>query len=92
MSHSIIDLLARSVLVLVPMVLSLTVHEFAHALVAKKLGDDTAQSLGRLKLNPLSQHADPVGTFALPLIILMASDSKLWSCGRGPAPALGAAE
>lgn len=54
---------------LVPMILSLTVHEFAHAWAAKQLGDDTAESVGRLTLNPLA-HADPIGTFLLPLITM----------------------
>ena len=51
----------------VPLVLSLTVHEWAHAASAKLLGDDTAERLGRLTLNPLA-HIDPVGTLILPLL------------------------
>jgi Zn-dependent protease len=51
----------------IPVLLSLTVHEWAHAWVAWKLGDDTAKHLGRLTLNPLP-HMDPVGTFLLPLM------------------------
>ena len=47
------------------MVLSLTFHEFAHALVARWLGDDTAKRAGRLTLNPMV-HIDPVGTLLLP--------------------------
>jgi Zn-dependent protease len=46
--------------------LSITVHEFAHALLANKLGDDTAKSRGRLTLNPF-KHADIVGTLIMPL-------------------------
>ncbi len=65
-------LLAQAFLVIVPMVLSLTVHEYAHAWAAKKLGDDTAERMGRLTLNPLA-HADPLGTFILPLLILVSS-------------------
>lgn len=52
---------ARIILVLVPMILSLTVHEWAHAWVAYRLGDDTAARQGRLTLNPLA-HVDWVGT------------------------------
>ncbi len=52
---------------IVPMLLSLTVHEYAHARVAWALGDDTASSQGRLTLNPLV-HADPIGTFLMPVI------------------------
>jgi Zn-dependent protease len=51
----------------IPLVLSLTVHEWAHAASAKILGDDTAQRLGRLSLNPLD-HIDPIGTLILPLL------------------------
>jgi len=60
------DMLQR-VLSLIPMLLSLTVHEFAHAWSAYKLGDDTASRMGRMTLNPLS-HIDPIGTILLPLL------------------------
>jgi Zn-dependent protease len=49
------------------LLLSLTVHEWAHAWSAHKLGDDTAQRMGRLTLDPLA-HMDPLGTFLLPLL------------------------
>ncbi len=52
---------------IVPMLLSLTVHEYAHARVAYALGDDTASMQGRLTLNPLA-HADPIGTFLMPVV------------------------
>ena len=51
----------------IPVLLSLTVHEWAHAWTAWKLGDDTAKLMGRLSLNPLV-HMDPIGTFLLPLM------------------------
>jgi Zn-dependent protease len=54
------------VLNLVPMVLSLSVHEFAHALVADRLGDDTPRRQGRLTLSPL-EHYDVFGTFIVPI-------------------------
>ncbi len=41
-----------------------TVHEYAHAYVAVRLGDPTPQRLGRLTLNPLA-HLDPLGTVLL---------------------------
>ena len=46
-----------------PFLLALTVHEFAHAYIAYRLGDPTAQQLGRLTLNPL-KHLDPLGVLA----------------------------
>ncbi len=48
----------------VALILSLTVHEFAHALVGKWKGDDTAERMGRLSLNPFA-HLDPLGTLML---------------------------
>lgn len=52
---------------LIPLLLSLTVHEWAHAWSAHRLGDDTAAMQGRLTLNPIA-HIDPVGTLILPLL------------------------
>jgi Zn-dependent protease len=50
------------VITLVPvLIFSMTFHELAHALVAYRLGDPTAKSMGRLTLNPL-RHLDPIGT------------------------------
>lgn len=46
--------------------ISLSIHEFAHALLAYKFGDNTAKNLGRLTLNPL-KHADIVGSIIMPL-------------------------
>jgi Zn-dependent protease len=63
--------LARSLtLTLVPFVLSLTVHEFAHAWVANRLGDDTGKKQGRLTLNPIS-HIDPLGTLIIPALTVV---------------------
>ena len=42
----------------------LTIHEFAHAYTAYKLGDNTARNLGRLSLNPI-KHLDPVGAVCM---------------------------
>jgi len=52
---------------IIPLVLSLTVHEFAHAWSAWKLGDDTARMQGRLTLDPMA-HIDPIGTLLLPAL------------------------
>jgi Zn-dependent protease len=59
-------------MVLVPMILALTVHEYAHAWASYQLGDDTAHLRGRLNLNPAS-HIDPLGTIGLPLMLLFFS-------------------
>jgi Zn-dependent protease len=48
-------------------IVSLSIHEAAHAWTADRLGDPTARLLGRVSLNPLV-HIDPIGTILLPLI------------------------
>ena len=54
-----------NLLISVPGVLmAITFHEFAHGIVAYKLGDNTAKMEGRLSLNPLN-HLDPIGTLML---------------------------
>ena len=50
----------------IPLLLSLSVHEWAHAWSAYRLGDDTAARMGRMTINPLA-HIDLVGTVLLPL-------------------------
>ncbi len=59
--------LLQRVMLLIPLVLSLTVHEYFHAWTAWKLGDDTAARMGRLTLNPIP-HIDFFGTLLLPLL------------------------
>jgi Zn-dependent protease len=56
----------------VPFLFALCFHEFAHGLVAKWRGDNTAERLGRLTLNPMA-HADIFGTFILPLSSIIFS-------------------
>src|SRR5262244_4488032 len=55
--------LQRVLLQLPALLIAVTVHELAHALVADRLGDPTARRLGRLTLNPLP-HLDPLGALA----------------------------
>jgi Zn-dependent protease len=50
--------------VIISLVVGFTVHEFAHAYVAYRFGDNTAKDQGRLTLNP-AQHLDPIGTLLL---------------------------
>ncbi len=57
---SLPSLLAKAIILLV----ALPVHEFAHAFVAYRLGDDTAARQGRLSLNPL-RHLDPLGSLMI---------------------------
>jgi Zn-dependent protease len=64
----LISLLFRSpgafILLVIPLLYSIVIHELAHGWVAYKMGDSTAKWLGRLTLNPL-KHLDPIGTLML---------------------------
>ncbi len=61
-----------------PVIFAITLHEAAHAYAAKYFGDLTAYAQGRVSLNPI-RHIDPIGTVALPLLMLALS--KLFGGG-----------
>ncbi len=63
------------------LILAVTVHEFAHAYAAHKLGDGTPEAQGRLTLSPMA-HADPIGTLVLPLILAISAPGMLFGWGR----------
>src|SRR5438445_4378889 len=54
---------------LIVFLLAISVHESAHAWMARREGDPTAYMLGRVTLNPL-KHIDPIGTLLLPAIAM----------------------
>lgn len=56
---------------LIAFLFAISVHESAHAWTAWKLGDPTAQMLGRITLNPI-RHIDPIGTVILPGLLMLA--------------------
>jgi len=56
----------------IPIAFAITLHEAAHGYAARHFGDTTAAQAGRISLNPL-RHIDPVGTIAVPLLILVTS-------------------
>ena len=58
--------------------IAIILHELAHGLVARALGDPTAQNAGRLTLNPL-KHIDNFGTVFLPLFLAV---SQIATIGR----------
>src|SRR5262249_48287029 len=69
------------VVTMVTLILSIAVHEFGHAFVADRLGDNLPRSQGRVTLNPLA-HADPIGTLALPILMLITTGSIGFGWGR----------
>lgn len=84
MDTSIAQKLVEVALFFVPFLFSLCVHEFAHGYVAKLKGDNTAEMMGRLTLNPTA-HADILGTYVLPLVSLL-SGSKWFFGWAKPVP------
>jgi len=68
----------------IPVLLAITLHEAAHGYVARMFGDNTAYVAGRITLNPL-KHIDPVGTIAVPLVILLVTKGMLFGWAK-PVP------
>ena len=67
MLQDIMNNIPQMLLMLPAILLSLSVHEAAHGLVAYKLGDPTARNLGRLTLNPM-KHIHPIGFISMLLV------------------------
>lgn len=68
------------------LIISLTFHEYGHAWSAKKLGDDTAERMGRLSLNPIV-HVDLLFTIILPLMMLFGPlQNFIGICAAKPVP------
>src|SRR5688572_8464357 len=55
---------------IVPLIVAIVFHEISHGWVANAFGDPTARLAGRLSPNPV-RHVDPVGTVALPLVLVL---------------------
>lgn len=68
----------------VPLVIAIVFHEVAHGLVARRLGDRTAEANGRLSLNPI-RHIDPFGTVVLPLILAVSHAGAIFGWAK-PVP------
>lgn len=67
------------------LIVAMTVHEFAHAQVAYRLGDTTAKYSGRLTLNPLA-HIDPIWTFLMPLFLFISTGGQFVFGAAKPVP------
>jgi len=73
------------VIIAVALVLSLTVHEFAHAWTADRLGDSTPRRAGRVTLNPMP-HIDPMGTLVMPIVLFLATGGNFLFGYARPVP------
>lgn len=75
---------ADFVLLLSVLLFSIVVHEVAHAWVARREGDYTADRLGRITLNPIP-HLDPMGSFIVPLLLYFTGAPFLFGWAK-PVP------
>jgi Zn-dependent protease len=69
----------------IPVLLAITIHEAAHGYAARHFGDNTAWLLGRITLNPF-KHIDPIGTIAVPLMLLFATSGAFMFGYAKPVP------
>lgn len=69
---------------LVPFIMAVVFHEFAHGFVANRWGDNSAKSQGRLTLNPIP-HMDPLGTLIFPMINMLTGMNLLFGWAK-PVP------
>jgi Zn-dependent protease len=76
--------LHQVLIMLVPLLFAVTIHEAAHGYAALKMGDDTALRAGRLTLNPV-KHLDPIGSVLLPVLLKVTGSPILFGYAR-PVP------
>lgn len=76
--------LNQIVVMIVPLLFSVTIHEVAHGYIALRMGDHTAQKAGRLTLNPI-KHLDFFGSLLLPLILKLTGSPVIFGYAK-PVP------
>ncbi len=74
----------EAILLIAVLIFSVVVHEVAHAWQARREGDDTAERLGRLTLNPAS-HLDPIGSVLVPLALHFSGSGFMFGWAK-PVP------
>jgi Zn-dependent protease len=84
MGPTFIDRVQMLSVQLVPFILAVVFHEYAHGYVANKWGDSTAKAQGRLTLNPIP-HLDPLGTVLFPVINMLSGINILFGWAK-PVP------
>jgi Zn-dependent protease len=78
------DQIQTIILLILPLMLAIILHEVSHGWVAGKLGDPTARLLGRITLNPIP-HIDPFGSILVPGILLLTGSHFLFGWAK-PVP------
>ena len=84
MSINYTTLITQLSMLIIPMIFAVTVHEAAHAYVAKIRGDSTAYLMGRVTLNPI-KHIDPIGAIILPAALMLLGTGFLFGWAK-PVP------
>ena len=80
-----LHIIQKIVIMAPPLIFAIVLHEVAHGWVADKLGDNTARSMGRLTLNPIS-HIDLFGTIIMPLMLFFATNGSMLFGYAKPVP------
>jgi Zn-dependent protease len=76
--------LNQIVVMIVPLLFAVTLHEVAHGYIALRMGDNTALLAGRLTLNPI-KHLDFIGSLLLPLILYLTGSPIIFGYAK-PVP------
>jgi Zn-dependent protease len=79
------DQLILTVVTITFLVLSVSIHEAAHAWVAYRCGDPTAKRLGRMTFNPIV-HIDPMWSIVLPVMLYLSTNGGFVFGGARPVP------
>lgn len=79
-------MMAKLGLFYVPFLFALCFHEYAHGWVAKRLGDKTAENMGRLTLNPIA-HMDLFGTVFFPIMAILGGSPIFFGWAK-PVPVM----
>ncbi len=76
--------ISKFLIMVVPLLFAIVIHEVAHGWMALRYGDTTARDAGRLTLNPLP-HIDPLGSIVVPLLLYFSGTGFLFGWAR-PVP------
>lgn len=71
-----LHIVQKIIVMALPLIFAIVLHEVAHGWVANKLGDHTARDMGRLTLNPIS-HIDLFGTIIMPLLLFYMTNGRM---------------
>jgi Zn-dependent protease len=75
---SVEEVIVKTALLAVMLLVAFPIHEFSHALAAFRLGDGTARLMGRLTLNPVA-HFDPTGGLLLVISVMFTGFGFGWA-------------